>query len=77
MKLGKIEEISGDILRVTSDVNQVFEEANKYSLTLTQDDLLTEISCRECVEFAKGSCGRGNVKSVSCVAHSSYSFSCK
>ncbi len=77
VKSGKIEEIPGNILRVTFDVNSEFEGADKYSLTLIKDDVPIEISCRECVEFVKGTCGRGNVKSVNCGADGSCSFSCK
>lgn len=77
VKSGKIEEISGDILRVTFDVNSEFEGAHKYSLTLIQDDVPIETSCRECIDFAKDTCERGNVKSVNCGADGSCSFSCK
>jgi hypothetical protein len=77
VKSGKIEEISGDILRITFDVNSEFEGAHKYSLTLIRDGAFTRTSCQDCVELAKDTCGRGSVKSVNCGADGSCSFSCK
>ena len=78
---GKVERISADTLQVTFDVNPKLAGASKYSLTMTQGEAgaspFEGITCQECVNLAKDTCGRGGVQSVTCGADGGCSFTCK